>query len=176
MEETEQAAEHKFDRPYKTGGYRQHGGRERERIQNRTVEILPHPEVLESYNYVVDGSAKMILTMFEIEQRHRHEWEMQAIGVHKVSTVLGQVLGFLIAVSVFVSASVIGMYGNTTIAAAIWVFGMAIVVMAGLVWAYAKSMGQRPLFARPTMRTHFRPQKEREREREPVQQHIPETD
>ena len=34
----------------------------------RTVELLPHPEVLESYNYVVDGSAKMILNMFEMEQ------------------------------------------------------------------------------------------------------------
>jgi uncharacterized membrane protein len=147
-------------RPYKTGGYRQpQGGRDR--VQNRTVEILPHPEVLESYNYVVEGSAKMILTMFEIEQRHRHEWEKQALSIHSYSTIIGQVLGFLIAAAVFISATIIGIYGNTTIAATIWVFGMSIVVMAGLVWAYAKSMGQRPLFARPTMRTHFRPQKER---------------
>ncbi|MCE2926466.1 MAG: DUF2335 domain-containing protein [Rickettsiales bacterium] len=167
MEETERQVEQKFDRPYKTGGYRQNGGKDR--VQNRTVEILPHPEVLESYNYVVDGSAKMILTMFEIEQKHRHEWEMQAIKVHRTSTVLGQILGFLIAVSIFISATVIGMYGHTTIAATIWVFGMSIVVMAGMVWAYAKSMGQRPLFARPTMRTHFRPQKERTQE-------LPETD
>lgn len=148
------------ERPFKTGGYRQQGGRDR--IQNRTVEILPHPEVLESYNYVVDGSAKLILTMFELEQKHRHQWEEQAMRIHSYSTVLGQVLGFLIAVAVFISATVIGIYGNTTMAAFIWVFGMSIVVMAGLVWAYAKSMGQRPLFARPTMRTHFRPQRERQ--------------
>ena len=147
-------------RPYKTGGYRHSGSRER--VQNRTVEILPHPEVLESYNYVVEGSAKMILTMFEIEQKHRHEWEAQAMRIHSFSTILGQILGFLIAVAVFVSATIIGIYGNTTIAAFIWVFGMAIVTMAGLVWAYAKSMGQRPLFSRPTMRTHFRPQKDRQ--------------
>jgi len=149
-----------FEKPYKTGGYRQpQGGRDR--VQNRSVEMLPHPEVLESYNYVVEGSAKMILTMFETEQKHRHEWETQALRIHSFSTTLGQSLGFLIAVAVFVSATVIGIYGNATIAASIWVFGMAIVVMAGLVWAYAKSMGQRPLFGRPTMRTHFRPQKER---------------
>lgn len=151
------------DRPYKTGGYRDKHSegrdRERERVQNRTVEILPHPEVLESYNYVVDGSAKMILSMFENEQKHRHEWELLALQVHKFSALLGQILGFLIAVAVFVSASLIGIYGNTAIAAFIWVFGMAIVTMAGLVWAYAKSMGQRPLFARPTMRGHFRPEK-----------------
>ena len=147
-------------RTYKTGGYRQpQGGRDR--LVNRTVEILPHPEVLESYNYVVEGSAKMILTMFEIEQKHRHEWEIKALNIHSTSTIVGQVLGFLIAISVFVSASVIGIYGNTTVSAFIWIFGLSIVVMAGLVWAYAKSMGQRPLFARPTMRTHFRPQKDR---------------
>ena len=146
-------------RTYKTGGYRQDKGRDK--LQNRTVEILPHPEVLESYNYVVEGSAKMILTMFEIEQKHRHEWEIKALGIHHTSTILGQILGFLIALSVFVSASIIGMHGNATMAAFLWIFGLSIVVMAGLVWAYAKSMGQRPLFARPSMRTHFRPQKER---------------
>ena len=159
MEKNEKTPEQNYaQRPYKTGGYRKPDGKER--IQNRTVEILPHPEVLESYNYVVDGSAQMIMTMFEIEQKHRHEWESQAIKIHSTSTILGQVLGFFIAISVFVSAAVIGVYGNTMIAASIWVFGMSIVVMAGLVWAYAKSMGQRPLFARPTMRTHFRPEKE----------------
>ncbi len=147
-------------RPTKTGGHYNHG--KKDKPQNRSVEILPSPEVLEGYNYVVDGSAKMILTMFEMEQKHRHEWEAQALRIHGNSSVLGQVLGFFIAVSVFVSATIIGMYGNSTIAAAIWVFGMAIITMAGLVWAYAKSMGQRPLFARPTMRSHFRPEKGRE--------------
>lgn len=153
-------------RPTKAGGHyqnnRNNNGANRDRTQNRTVEILPNPEVLESYNYVVDGSAKMILTMFEMEQKHRHEWEIQALKIHGISALVGQILGFFIAVAVFVSASVIGMYGNSTIAATIWVFGMAIIVMAGLVWTYAKSMGQRPLFARPTMKTHFRPQKDRE--------------
>lgn len=160
MENENQTATPSYQqRPYKTGGYKQHN--HRDRVQNRSVELLPHPEVLESYNYVVEGSARTIITMFEVEQKHRHEWESQALRIHRNSTMLGQVLGFLIAVAVFVSATFIGIYGNTTIAAVIWVFGMAIVSMAGLVWAYAKSMGQRPLFGRPTMRTHFRPEKER---------------
>jgi len=149
-------------RPTRTGGnYNRGGGGKNDKPQNRTVEILPSPEVLESYNYVVDGSAKMILAMFEMEQKHRHSWEIQALKIHQMSAILGQVLGFLIAVSVFVSATIIGMYGDSTIAAFIWVFGMSIIVMAGMVWAYAKSMGQRPLFARPTLRTHFRPHKDR---------------
>ncbi|MBV8938414.1 MAG: DUF2335 domain-containing protein [Alphaproteobacteria bacterium] len=153
------------ERPFRTGGYirqkpetsrGEHG-----RAKDRVVEFLPAPEVLESYNYVVDGSAKMILSMFEREQNHRHDWERMALRIYSFSSILGQLLGFFIAVSVFASATMIGVYGNTTIAAFIWVFGMAIVVMAGLVWAYAKSMGQRPLFARPAMRAHFRPMKEK---------------
>ena len=126
----------------------------------KSGDVLPNPETLEAYNYIVDGSAKMILSMFEKEQAHRHTWEMNAIKTYRFSTILGQVLGFFIAVSVFVSATVIGIFGDSTIAAFIWVFGMAIVVMAALVWAYAKNMGQRPLFARPAMRSHFRAEKE----------------
>lgn len=155
--------ENQTQRTTRTGGYsqdRQPRDRSREGERgSRASEFLPSPEVLESYNYVVEGSAKMILTMFELEQRHRHEWESMALKVYKYSTILGQLLSFFIAISVFVSAGFIGVYGDTAISAFIWVFGLAIIVMAGLVWAYAKSMGQRPLFARPTMRTHFRPVK-----------------
>ena len=146
-------------RPMKSGGYK--GDRNKESRNTRVVELLPHPEVLESYNFVVEGSAKMILGMFEHEQQHRHEWERNSLRTYTISTVLGQVLGFFIAISVFVSATFIGYYGNATIASMIWVFGMAIVVMAGMVWTYAKSMGQRPLFARPSLRTHYRPVKEK---------------
>ncbi len=160
--------EGKEQKPYRTGGYnrdRQHHGANSNRDrQQRAVEFLPHPDILESYNYVVEGSAKMILSMFEQEQKHRHEWEKASLKIYSFSSMLGQILGFFIAISVFVSATFIGVFGNTTIAAVIWVFGMAIVVMAGLVWAYAKSMGQRPLFARPTMRTHFRPQKAKDQD------------
>lgn len=134
----------------------------RDQGPKKTVEILPNPETLESYNYIVEGSAKQILDMFEREQTHRHAWEMNALKVHKLSTIIGQVLGFLIAIAIFGSASVIGIYGDRTIAATIWVFGISIVVMGALVWSYARAMGQRPLFARPTMRTHFRPAKEKE--------------
>ncbi len=123
----------------------------------RVVEVLPPPELLESYNYVVDGSAKLILQMFEREQQHRHAWETRALKTHTLTSVLGQLMGFIIALAIFITAGIIGTTGDKTIGAAIWVFGTAIIVMAGTIWLYAKSMGQRPLFARPAMRTHFRP-------------------
>ncbi len=128
--------------------------------QKRKLDILPDPEILEAYDYIVEGSAKTIIEMFTNEQKHRHEWENRSLKVHMLSTVLGQVLGFVVACAIFVSATVIGIYGDATIGAFIWVFGMALVVMAALVWWYAKSIGQRPLFARPALRSSFRPEKE----------------
>jgi uncharacterized membrane protein len=125
----------------------------------RTPEGLPAPEMLEAYDAVLAGSATRIIEMFEREQAHRHQWEHRALRVHQISTILGQLLGFLIAAAIFVSATIIGMNGNASTAAFIWVFGMAIVTMAAVVWWYAKSLGQRPLFARPAMRASFRPDK-----------------
>ncbi len=137
-------------------GQKEHSG------TRKTVDILPSPEILEGYNYVVEGSAQLILNMFEREQIHRHKWEDQALRIHYLSTLLGQFLGFFIALSVFASAGAISLAGDKTLGSLIWIFGLAILVMGGLVWSYAKTVGQRPLFARPTMRTHFRPQKEPE--------------
>lgn len=128
----------------------------------KPVEMLPDPTVLESYDYVVEGAAEQILRMFEAEQKHRHKWEMSALRSHTISSLFGQVLGFVIAISVFGSAAVIGLYGDSAIGAFVWVFGMSIIIMSGLVWTYARSMGQRPLFGRPTFRRHFRPEKEKE--------------
>ncbi len=127
--------------------------------KRKAPEGLPSPEILEAYDAVLAGSATRIIEMFEREQQHRHQWEYRALRVHHVSTLLGQALGFLIAVAIFGSATLIGISGNSTAAAMIWVFGMAIVTMAAVVWWYAKSLGQRPLFARPAMRTNFRPEK-----------------
>ena len=128
--------------------------------RRRQPEGLPAPELLEAYDAVLQGSSGRIVEMFEREQAHRHAWEYRALRIHQVSTVLGQLLGFLIAVAIFVSATIIGLSGNTEVAALIRVFGMALVTMATLVWWYAKSLGQRPLFARPAMRSSFRPEKE----------------
>ena len=128
--------------------------------RKRSPEGLPSPEVLEAYDAVLAGSATRIIDMFEREQAHRHMWEHRALRIHQISTLLGQFLGFMIAVAIFVSATIIGMSGNASVAAFIWVFGMAIVTMAAVIWWYAKSLGQRPLFARPAMRSSFRPEKE----------------
>ncbi len=132
---------------YRAGGFR---GENKDRA--RTVEILPSPEVLESYNYVVEGSAEMILAMFDYEQQHRHEMEKQSLRIHAFSTMLGQILGFFVAIAAFSSATMLGIYGSDTLAAVIWVFAAAIVVMAGMVWAYVGNIKQRTLIDRAVIK------------------------
>jgi len=142
------------------GGHSSHRPGNRSKVPPRkSIEALPSPEILEAYNYVVEGSAQAILDMFSNEQKHRHAWEEKALSVHAKSTLLGQILGFLVAISIFISACVIGIYGDASIAAIVWVFGLALVMMTGVIWAYAKTLGQRPLFGRPAMRQHFRAEK-----------------
>lgn len=148
--------------PYNKNNHRNHNRTNKPQAPRKTIDVLPSPELLESYDYVVEGSAKQIMEMFEAEQKHRHAWEEKALRTHHLSSLLGQILGFLICLSVFGSASIIGIYGSQTIAATIWVFGLSIIVMAGLVWMYAKTLGQRPLFGRPQMRTSYRPVKEKD--------------
>lgn len=137
-----------------------HGKFGKQTGSRRNPEGIPSPEVLEAYDAVLEGSAARLIGMYEREQNHRHAWELRALKVHQVSTILGQLLGFFIGVAIFVSASIIGLHGNASVAAFVWVFGMAIVTMAAIVWWYAKSLGQRPLFARPAMRQSFRPEKQ----------------
>ena len=137
--------------------------KKRSNFPPRPVEMLPDPTILENYDYVVEGAAEQILKMFELEQSHRHQWEIQALKSYTVSSIFGQALGFVIAISVFGSAAVIGIYGDSAIASFVWVFGMSIIMMSGLVWTYAKSMGQRPLFGRPSFRRHFRAEPEEEK-------------
>lgn len=148
------------NRAKRAAAYRKEQQRNPSQQKTKAVEMLPDPEVLESYGYVVEGAPEQILRMFESEQKHRHNWEMQALKAYTISSIFGQVLGFIIAIAVFGSAAIIGLRGDSSIAAFIWVFGMSIIMMSGLVWTYAKTMGQRPLFGRPTFRRHFRAEAE----------------
>lgn len=111
----------------------------------RNVEILPSPEILESYNYVVEGSAAKIIDMFEREQLQRHEWENQALKVHALSTVLGQILGFAVAGYAISVSAYLGLQGEVLLAGAF----LGAFVVASLGWAYVRSIASRQYGGRP---------------------------
>lgn len=112
----------------------------RQRRQQKTVELLPDPEVLESYNYVIEGSAERILQMFENEQKHRQQWEDQALKVHALNSILGQILGFVIMSTALAASIYFGKHGDYTMAVFLGVFSFS-----SLVWAYIRTVNRRPL-------------------------------
>ena len=71
----------------------------------RVPEGLPSAEMLAAYDDIMPGSAERMVAMFEREQAHRHQWEQRALKVHQVSTILGQLLGFFVAVACCLNSS-----------------------------------------------------------------------
>jgi uncharacterized membrane protein len=57
---------------------------------------LPHPAILKGYNDVVPGSADRIITQFEEQGRHRRKQESRVITHNLFSSTLGQVLAFVL--------------------------------------------------------------------------------
>lgn len=96
---------------------------------------LPPPNVLAGYNNVVPNAAERIVAMAESEQKHRHAVEAAAVNANIAaqerqiavaelqtkstyrSDLLGQVLGFLVAIICFALATFFGIRGNTAVAA-----------------------------------------------------------
>lgn len=112
----------------------------RSRRAQKSVELLPDPEVLESYNYVIEGAGERILEMFEKEQQHRHEWEDQALKVHAFNSVLAQMLGFLVMMVALGASIYFGRKGDYTMAVFLGVFSFS-----SLIWAYIRTVNRRPL-------------------------------
>jgi uncharacterized membrane protein len=57
---------------------------------------LPHPAILRGFNDIVPGSADRIIAQFEEQGRHRRKQESRVISHNLFSSTLGQVLAFIL--------------------------------------------------------------------------------
>ena len=76
-------------------------------IRNNRV-ILPSPAILKEYDEASEGAADRLVEMAEIEQEHRHEWELAALAAYDRNFRLGQKCGLLLALSIIGSAIYVG--------------------------------------------------------------------
>jgi uncharacterized membrane protein len=93
------------------------------RRAEKNFAFLPDPEVLENYNYVVEGSAERILALLEEEQKHRHEWENRALRLHSSAHLLGVVAALLFSVFLIVGITVLGVSGKFSLAVIVSILG-----------------------------------------------------
>jgi uncharacterized membrane protein len=88
------------------------------------MEFLPAPETLQAYNNVIAGSAETILALLEKEQQHRHAMEEKLAQVQQSGMYFGQVLSFVVAMTVVIGSVVLGLNGRTELAAGLGFIGL----------------------------------------------------
>lgn len=83
-------------------------GEERLEItENVKVSIrgpIPPPEVLEGYERIVSGSAKLIFDNFEAESTHRRKLESEASNRDSFRSIAGMIAGFVVALLLIAAA------------------------------------------------------------------------
>ncbi len=111
----------------------------------KAADFLPNPETLEAYDYVIEGSAKVILEMIEKEQRHRHSIEERALAIQSSGLFFGQVLAAIVALSVVVGTVLLGLNGEVTIAVFLAVVGLSCMTIAYVKGRQVVAQGTRRL-------------------------------
>ena len=73
---------------------------------------LPPPSMYHQYEAVLEGSADRILSMAEVEQKHRIDWEAKALNAASGETVRGQWLGLFVVIICLGSTVYLSANGN----------------------------------------------------------------
>lgn len=101
---------------------------------------LPPPAILEDYDRIQPGLAAEIVRWATDETAHRHAMEKKAIsideklaGSHVREVFLGQLFGFLIAMSFLAAAVYLAVIGKEIAASALGTLGIGSIVAAFLV-------------------------------------------
>lgn len=76
---------------------------------------LPPPEILAGYERVLPGAADRIISMAEMNQRHRHGLEARVIPAGIVSERIGQVFAFVLYLGTLASGTYLVSIGRDTI-------------------------------------------------------------
>lgn len=98
---------------------------------------LPAPSLLKDYDSVVPGLAAQIVEWTTTQTTHRQEMETRSIGIDEklstwyiVETILGQVLGFIVALFVLFAAIYLAMHDKQVAASALGTVGFGSMVIA----------------------------------------------
>ena len=80
---------------------------------------LPTPEMLAQYNEIIPNGAERIMNQWENQQSHRHFLEKTVIPAQVRQSGRGQYFGFALGIAGLACATVLGLYGFTTVASII---------------------------------------------------------
>jgi uncharacterized membrane protein len=62
------------------------------------VGPVPHPEIVEKYEKIYPGAAKIIFEEWDRQVKHRHEIENRVIKTDNTKSILGVIFGFIVVI------------------------------------------------------------------------------
>jgi len=113
---------------------------------------LPHPKHLAEYNQILPGAADRIIAMAEKEQAHRHSWEVKSLRYDFSYSLLGIILGFVIALALLILAYVSSQAGHQNVALtflAASTVGMVASFIKGRSWLKDRNSSPEPKEEKP---------------------------
>lgn len=99
---------------------------------------IPPPELLGQYEEVCPGSADRILTQFEEQGRHRRKIENRVVWNNTVSSILGQITGFVLLAGA-IGGGVFLLYNNKPVEG----LGSIVTAVVGAAWVLRKAEVER---------------------------------
>ena len=99
---------------------------------------IPPPDLLGHYEQVAPGSANRILAQFEEQGRHRRKIENRVVWTNTISTLLGQVTGFVLLAGT-IGSGVFLLYNNKPVEG----LGAIVTVVMGAAYVLRKAESER---------------------------------
>lgn len=60
---------------------------------------MPHPEIIEKYEKIYPGAAKIIFENWDSQVKHRHGLEKSVVQTDNLRSILGVIFGFVVALA-----------------------------------------------------------------------------
>lgn len=103
-------------------------------IQYKKAEMfsgpIPHPEIIERYEKILPGAAKIIFEEWDSQVKHRHNIERSVIKTDNIKSILGVFFGFLTVLIIIGGGVYTALNGLQLFGGGLSLAGLAIIVTA----------------------------------------------
>lgn len=115
-----------------------------ETTKRQTQAILPPPHILKQYEEVSPGTMERLITMAEMEQVHRQDWEYAYLRHYNRSYILGQICSLFTIVAIIIGSIVLINKGEHGLAVTLIVAGFTTIAFSIAITLKTRKFEKRP--------------------------------
>lgn len=94
------------------------------------VGPVPHPEIIEKYEKIYPGAAKIIFENWDSQVKHRHGLEKSVVHTDNLRSILGVIFGFVVALVTIGGGAYTALNGLPLFGGGLSLAGLAMIVTA----------------------------------------------